>query len=479
MASQPAPTATPASAPTTPSGATPKPTATVLAVGLMLFSMFFGAGNLIFPPMLGIESGNHFAPAITGFILTGVLLPVITVIAVAISGSGVRDLASRAGVVFGVVFSIVAYLSIGSFYAMPRAAAIGYELGIESTFGLSGNMWRLVCTTVFFAVSFAIVIVPGKVADTLGKFLTPALLVLLAVLTIVAIGKMNDPAIPATEEYQSNPLVAGILQGYFTMDSIAALAFAIMVVSSFGSKGFTDHKQVVKLTSVSAFVAGFFLLLVYVSLGYMGTLMPNKQSYSSGANILSFASKSSLGTVGDMVFSGVVLLACLTTAVGLIAASASFFNEMLPKISYRTWAIIFTLIGLAIANLGLERILALSGPVIGLIYPPAIALIIVSVFHLAARHHHIPVTYRVAVYVALVFSTIDLLNQLGAPISGLVDALSAIPLFDAGLGWLIPTLLAAAIAFAVDMARGKRRSESLVSGEIDESLQQHISAEAQ
>lgn len=448
---------------------------TVAAVGLMLFSMFFGAGNLIFPPILGVQSGDHFVPAIIGFLLTGVLLPVLTVIAVAISGSGVKDLASRAGALFGVIFSVVAYLSIGSFYAMPRAAAIGYELGVESTLDLSGGGWRLLFTGIFFAVAFAIVLFPGKVADTLGKVLTPVLLVLLAVLAIVAINKMNSPHIPATEEYESNPLVAGILQGYFTMDSIAALAFAIIVVSSFGAQGITEHKRVVKLTAVAAGVAGVFLLLVYVALGVMGTRMPDKESYADGAELLSAASTLSLGTVGDVVFSGVVLLACLTTAVGLIAASASFFAELVPKISYRVWAIAFTLIGLVIANLGLEKILSLSGPIIGLIYPPAIALIAVTVFHLFVPRREIPFTYRTAVYVALIFSTLDLLHELSLPMDGLRSALSHIPLFSDGLGWLIPTAIAAAVAFIFDVSRGKKRKEALVSGEIDETLQSEVS----
>lgn len=442
----------------------------------MLFSMFFGAGNLIFPPMLGVESGESFIPAMAGFLLTGVLFPVITVIAVAISGSGVRDLASRAGAVFGVVFSVVAYLSIGSFYAMPRAAAIGYELGVESTFGLSGGWWRLLCTTIFFGISFAIVMFPGQVADALGKVLTPILLILLGVLSFVAIRSLNNPPAPTADKYQGNPFVAGILEGYFTMDSIAALAFAIIVVSTFGSQGMTRHRHVVKLTAISAGVAGAFLLFVYIALGVMGTLMPDKGSYSDGAAILSTASKMTLGTTGDMVFSGVVLLACLTTAVGLIAASAAFFNELLPGIAYRTWAIVFTLIGLGVANLGLERILSFSGPVIGLIYPAAIALIATSLFHLFVRNHHIPLTYRTAVTVALMFSTIDLLLSTGVLPESVGGALSWIPLFEDGLGWLIPTILLSGIAFAVDMNRDKKRSEPLVSGHIDESLHTDVNA---
>ncbi|MDK8790827.1 branched-chain amino acid transport system II carrier protein [Corynebacterium sp. MSK039] len=433
---------------------TAKPAGSIFAVGLMLFSMFFGAGNLIFPPMLGIESGENFTPAIIGFILTGVLLPTITIIAVAISGAGVRQLASRAGAVFGLVFSIAAYLSIGSFYAMPRAAAIGYELGIESTFGLSGQLWRLVTTAVFFAVAFAIVLFPGKVADTLGNYLTPLLLILIAILAVLGFMKLNGEPAAASGEYASSPLTAGILEGYFTMDSIAAMAFAIIVVSSFNAHGVTERKTVVKCSSISAVLAGFFLLIVYLALGVMGTKMPDKGQYSDGAAVLSQASKLSLGTAGDMVFSGVVLLACLTTAVGLIAASASFFHELVPAISYRWWSVVFTLIGFTVANLGLEKILSFSGPIIGLIYPPAIALIAVTFTQLAVRGRPIPLTYRAAVAVALVFSIIDLLSDLlGEAMDGITGALSVIPLYPEGLGWVLPTIVVGAIALVVDLSR--------------------------
>ncbi|MDK6301945.1 branched-chain amino acid transport system II carrier protein [Corynebacterium sp. UMB9976] len=433
---------------------TAKPAASIFAVGLMLFSMFFGAGNLIFPPMLGIESGENFTPAIIGFILTGVLLPTITIIAVAISGAGVRQLASRAGAAFGLVFSIAAYLSIGSFYAMPRAAAIGYELGIESTFGLSGQAWRLVTTAIFFTVAFAIVLFPGKVADTLGNFLTPLLLALIAILAVLGFMKLNGEPAAATGEYASSPLTAGILEGYFTMDSIAAMAFAIIVVSSFNAHGVKERKTVVKYSSIAAVLAGFFLLIVYLALGVMGTKMPDKGQYSDGAAVLSQASKLSLGTAGDMVFSGVVLLACLTTAVGLIAASASFFHELVPAISYRWWSVVFTLIGFTVANLGLEKILSFSGPIIGLIYPPAIALIAVTFTQLAVRGRPIPLTYRAAVAVALVFSIIDLLSDLlGEAMDGITGALSVIPLYPEGLGWVLPTIVVGAIALVVDLSR--------------------------
>lgn len=438
---------------TTSTSKRPKTTGTVVAVGLMLFSMFFGAGNLIFPPMLGVESGEHFTPAMIGFLLTGVLMPVLTVIAIAISGTGVRDLASRAGAVFGLIFSIVAYLSIGALYAVPRAAAIGYELGIESTFDLTGGWWRLAGTFAFFLVCYLLTLWPGKVVDTLGKALTPVLLILLAVLAVVGLQKLHDPSIPATEAYSSNPLVNGISQGYFTMDSIGALAFALIVVSSFSQKGETDHKRIVKLSGIAAFTAGFFLMMVYLGLGLVGARMPDKETYSDGAAILSSAAHLTMGETGEIVFSLIVLLACITTVVGLTAATSTFFHELVPAISYRWWATILTLVGLAIANLGLEKILSISGPVIGLIYPPAIVLITLSYVHLLCRQHKLVFSYRIGVAVAFVFSFIDFLAALNVPVEPLQNALSWVPLMDAGMGWLLPTIVFTAIGLAIDLSR--------------------------
>lgn len=370
---------------------TPTPSAThIIAVGLTLFSMFFGAGNLIFPPLLGAQSGHNFLPAILGFVTTGVLLPVITVIAVAISGSGVRDLASRAGATFGVIFSCAAYLSIGAFYALPRTGSTAYTLGFENDLNLEGALPRFIFTVIFFGISFLLVLFPGKIVDSLGKVLTPALLILLLFLVIKAVFTLNDPPIQANEKFADSPYITGVIEGYFTMDSIASLAFAILVISSFTAKGVSDHKVIVRSTASAALLAGFFLMIIYVLLGVMGKNMPNKESYSDGASLISSASGLVLGGTGNWIFSGIVVLACLTTAAGLIASSSAFFNELIPAVSYRIWCVIFTLTSLGIANLGLERILSLSAPVIGLIYPVAISLILVTVFHMTVGTLKIP-----------------------------------------------------------------------------------------
>lgn len=428
-------------------------TSRLFAIGLMLFSMFFGAGNLIFPPMLGVETGEKFVPAMVGFALTAVALPVITVVAVSMTGTGVRSVASRVSPWFGLVFSVLVYMSIGSFYGVPRAGAIAYELGLESTFDLSGTGWRMLGTGVFFFAAYLIAMRPGRVVDTLGKVLTPALLLCCAVLCIRGVMVLNDPPAPATDTFRDSPLTAGVLQGYFTMDSIAALAFAIIVVQSLRGSGVTADKGVTRATTRAGFIAGSLLMLVYVGLGLLGRNMPNKDQYSDGAHLLSDASRMVLGTTGDFIFSSVVLLACLTTVVGLLAAMGEFFNDLLPGVSYRVWVTAYAIIGMLAANLGLERILSLAAPLIGILYPPTIALTAITLL-CGALHRKLPWTYKFAVYTALVLAILDI--GTGFVLTDLRSTLDMLPMFEDGLGWILPTVILGAVGLLIDVTTTKR-----------------------
>lgn len=284
------------------------------------------------------------------------------------------------------------------------------------------------------------------------------MLVLLTLLVAISFFDLHEATVPANEDYSHSPFLAGISEGYFTMDSVAALAFAIIVVSAFSTRGVTNHRSIIKFTAVAGAIAGFFLTLVYLGLGYVGTVMPDKENYEDGADLLSGAAHLTLGTSGEALFSLIVLLACLTTVVGLTTATSSFFHDLVPAVSYRWWATILTVVGLLLANLGLTKILAVSGPIIGLIYPPAIALIAMAFAHLPKRHIQFPLAYRTAVAVAFAFSLVDLLSGLNVGhLTGTVqwfsDRLAWIPLMTDGLGWLLPTIILTAIAYAVDVSR--------------------------
>lgn len=282
--------------------------------------MFFGAGNLIFPPIMGASAGTNFAPAMIGFLIGGVALPVISIITIALSGTDMRDLVSRAGKSFGIVFSIMVYLSIGAFYALPRTGAVSFSTAVAPLIGTKSLTASVIFSFVFFGIAFYLCWNPGTIIDNLGKILTPILLGLLVLLVFLCLASLPASHDAPTGEYAATPLAAGLLEGYMTMDSIAALSFGIIVVTSLGHTGGGIGAKVVRRTSTAAIIAGSLLAVVYVGLGLIGHVIPNAQSYSDGASLLADAAQMTMGWPGQIVFGLIVLTACMTTAVGLIAA---------------------------------------------------------------------------------------------------------------------------------------------------------------
>ena len=346
-------------------------TAVLIATSLTLFSMFFGAGNLIFPPIMGASAGTNFAPAMIGFLIGGVALPVISIITIALSGTDMRDLVSRAGKSFGIVFSIMVYLSIGAFYALPRTGAVSFSTAVAPLIGTKSLTASVIFSFVFFGIAFYLCWNPGTIIDNLGKILTPILLGLLVLLCLASLPASHDAP---TGEYAATPLAAGLLEGYMTMDSIAALSFGIIVVTSLGHTGGGIGAKVVRRTSTAALIAGSLLAVVSVGLGLIGHVIPNAQSYSDGASLLADAAQMTMGWPGQIVFGLIVLTACMTTAVGLIAATSEFFHRLVPAISYRAWMIVFTIISFVLASAGLSSVLAIAVPIITFLYPIAITI---------------------------------------------------------------------------------------------------------
>ncbi|WP_291314127.1 branched-chain amino acid transport system II carrier protein [Corynebacterium sp. UBA2622] len=425
----------------------------IFVTALALFSMFFGAGNLIFPPMLAVEAGDNFWPAILGFLGTGALLPVLAVIAIALSGANVRDLAQRAGSVFGVVFPVLAYLSIGACYALPRTGAVTFETAVTPLFGVEGFFASAVFNIIFFGVALALSWNPNTIMEKLGKFLTPALVVLLVVMIAVSLFKWHaDPRQPG-ETYAENPFTSGLLQGYLTMDSIAALAFSIVVISTLRYKGFPEGKAVVNGTIMAGVGAGAMLGLIYLGLGSIGRIIPNPEQYANGAGLLADASNLTMGMVGQIIFSLIVLLACMTTAVGLITATAEYFSTQFPG-SYKTWAIIFAVTSALIATQGLDFVMSVAAPVIGFLYPPAIALIFVTLVEPAFRRRtRFTWAFTLPIWVAVICSAIETCIAQGWAADALTPLVSWAPFHDVDLGWVVPVAVAFLIGLAVDLAK--------------------------
>lgn len=415
---------------------------TLAAASLMLFSMFFGAGNLIFPPEVGANSGTNFWPAIGGFLLASVILPTLAIIAIAVSGNDVRDLASRGGWLFGLLFSVMAYLSIGAFYALPRTGATAMETAITPLTGWDGAGSSVAFNVIFFAVTLLLAWRPTTIVDTLGKFLTPALVALLFVLIAVAmVTGQRTPAAPM-EDYAGHPMVTGLFEGYNTMDAISGLAFGIVVIAALRTKGFKPGKNMVRGTMLTSLFSGALLAVIYLGLAYVAQTVEGSQDYGSGAALLADSAHLTMGTVGQVAFSAIVILACLTTSVGLLTATGEFFAALVPKVKYHYWAVGFTILSLILAIQGLETVLLVAVPIITFLYPPAITLIILTVLN---PRNNLRYAYRFALWTAVAWSALTVAWD--------PQWLSVSPGQALGVGWFVPTLIAALIGVAVDFAR--------------------------
>lgn len=429
-----------------------------ISVGFMLFALFLGAGNIIFPPELGQKSGEDFVIAMIAFLITGVGLPLLGVITVAKSGGELQDMAGRISPMFGIIFTAIVYLAIGPFFASPRTGTVSFELGVKPYLpeSLLDAQWPLMIFTVlFFLITMFFALKPTKLIDTVGRVLTPALLLVIAALAIKAIVTPMDGPGEAVGNYVTNPFGEGFKQGYLTMDFLAALIFGIVIVQALKGKNITHRPTVVKITIFAAFIAALGLALVYISLGYIGSSSVQTIGFiGTGADILTAAADQLYGPFGNVLLTLVIILACLTTSIGLMTASSEFFHKIFPKINYNTWVFIFAAFSTVIANFGLETLIQISLPVLFAIYPLAIVLmllVLVSKWFNDAR----PVYITALIFTALV-SLYDGLKAAGLTIESYENILNAIPLASLSLGWLIPSIIGALIGYVISLTSSKK-----------------------
>ncbi|KZX66522.1 branched-chain amino acid transporter [Vibrio sp. HI00D65] len=428
----------------------------IMALGFMLFAFFLGAGNIIFPPLAGQLAGDHFLPAMSGFLLTAVGLPLITIVAVALAGGSwdhlTKDLPKKAATVMAVLIFII----IGPAFAAPRTGLVAYEMAVKPFF-IDASQTHLT----FFSISFFVVAMffswsQGKLIDVIGKVLTPALFIGLVVLAVAVFVNPQGDILGAHGEYITQPLTKGFLEGYNTMDTFASLMFGMLIVDSIRSKGITDRAATTKYLISAGCIAAAGLAFVYISLFYLGaTSATVAAGADNGGAILSLYVQSLFGPSGQLVLSVIVLLACLTTAIGLVSACSDYFSSLTP-LSYKTWVIINGVACATIANVGLSQLISLSVPVLFALYPVAIALVVLT--FLRSRFPNPKVAYRVVVLVSLLFALID-----GAKVAGIdVSALKMLPLFEIGMGWLLPTAAAIICMFFVGKSAEQEMAEETV-----------------
>ena len=428
------------------------------AVGLMLFALFFGAGNLIFPAFLGQQAGSNWLSAMSGFLLTGAGLPLLGVIAIGYSGSrDVQDLASRVTPWYGVAFAAVLYLAIGPLFATPRTATVTFEIGVTPFIGPEHKTMALaIFSAFFFGVTYWLSISPGKLVDRIGKVLTPALLATIAVLVGYAAFNPMGELQAAQGGFADRPFVTGVLEGYQTMDALASLVFAIIVIDAARALGVRNRAQLLATTTVAGAVAAACLAVVYLLIGYMGaTSVAGLGLQENGAAVLSKTAQHYFGMGGNVLLSAIVFLACLSTAVGLIISCSEYFNRLLPAVSYKTFVVIFTLVSMAFANKGLSGIISISVPVLMLLYPLTVVIILLAFLNNWFGGSRV-------VYVCTIFATlvVGVLDAWKAAFSFAPETAALInsifPLYDIGMGWLLPATAGFVLGLVLKTAIGKK-----------------------
>lgn len=408
----------------------------LLVLGGMLFSMFFGAGNLILPPLLGLQAGSEAVPATIGFLIAGIGLPILGIIAVALCGNA-HTLIGRVNPRFAAVFIALVYLTIGPFLAIPRTSSTAFEM-LAPLMGDAGNsmVTVVIFSVVFFAIAFALALKPGLLSRILGKVTAPALIVLILIVVGASLFAGPYEVAPAQAPYTGQALTQGFLNGYQTMDLLAALCFGIVVAANVREQGVTEEGATAKAICIAGLIAGVLMVAIYCGLSFVGataaTVVPGA---TNGAEILAAQAHAHFGLAGSIIIAVIFLLACLNVCTGLISCCSEYFAERFTRIPLPAWAAIFAVFSCCVSLVGLDTILAFSAPLLGVLYPPAIVLVIMGMLH--KLFDKAPRTWQWVVIAVTVYSV---LSGLCGVVTPQVDVVSSIPMFGNALvsffGWL-------------------------------------------
>lgn len=413
-----------------------------IVVGFALFAMFFGAGNVVFPPYIGMHAGEQWANGFLFYFIADIGLALVAMFAILHAG-GADNITGRIGHVASKVLMCAVILCIGPMVAIPRTAATTLEMSVTPFFS---GMSPVVFSIIFFAVILLLSIKQSAVIDIVGKILTPALLIGLLVLIVKGfvspIGDIVDTGVSASEV-----TVNGIKSGYQTMDVLAAMAFGIIILSSADEKGYTDSKSAAKMIGIAAALSGVLLMIVYFGLTYLGatasTVFPTD---ISRANLVIGIVELLLGKAGLIIFAIVIALACITTAVALVSSAASFFAKLAnDKISYSVFVVVICVSSAVISNLGLDMIIAIATPVLDIVYPPMLVLILLSWFG-DKLHKSVYVSSVAGSLIASVLATASLYGMN-------VPVIDSLPLASLGLGWLTPAAVFGLVAYLVSKVK--------------------------
>ncbi|MDK2563232.1 branched-chain amino acid transport system II carrier protein [Romboutsia sedimentorum] len=404
----------------------------VVIVGFALFAMFFGAGNLIFPPFLGVISGSSWITGFGGFLLADVGLALLAVAASAKCNGEISQILGRAGKNLALILGSAIMICLGPLLAIPRTAATTFEMGVAPIFN---GFNPILFSILFFALTFILTIKPSKVVDIIGQYLTPALLIALGVLIVKGI---MSPLGEINPQPMINDIFAeGVKQGYQTMDALGAVALSTVIITSLTNKGYTDQNQKVKLTMKAGIVAAIGLFLVYGGLTYLGATV--SKIYGQDVvrtSLIVEITASLLGHPGKIILALIVGLACLTTAIGLVSATAQFFSKLTNgKVKYETIVTAVCIFSAIVSNFGVSTIIQFSGPILDIIYPATVVLVIMTLFSSKIKNDN---AFKGATYMALIVSVLTVANNLGVSI----PMVTKLPFNSLGFNWIVPVLIA-------------------------------------
>ncbi len=409
----------------------------VLILGFALFAMFFGAGNLIFPPSLGIDMGKDWLVAGIGFLLTGVGLPLLGVLAFTKVGR-LEDFSVKISSRFNTLYCTALVFVIGPLFAIPRTGSTTFEMGVLPSFpNVNPLVLSIITSIAFFGITLILVIKESKITDIIGKFLTPIILIILAAIAFLGItGNIGTPV----DKNITGVFAKGFVSGYQTMDALASVIFGVVIVKGLEGKGIVEEKEQRYFLSGSALIAAIGLGLIYFSLMYLGARVSGVGSFSTTSAAL-YLAEITLGSAGKIAFGICVATACLTTSVGLVAIASDWFARFTP-ISYKMWSVIICVFSGVMAIGGVDFIIKLSVPVLCILYPVTIILILLNVF--GVKH---VLVYRAATYTTLVVIILEEVFSKILHVTSITNLLAKIPMAESGFVWVVPCLVGMAVAF--------------------------------
>lgn len=432
----------------------------------MLFGMFFGAGNLIFPAKVGLDAGSNMWSAFAGVFVTAVGIPMLAVVGLGLSRSeGVVELSQRVSRKYSLFFCTLLYLTIGPLFAIPRCASTAFSVGAVNLLPQEGErLYLALFSLVFFAVVLYFSLKPGGIMTWIGKWLNPVFLVFLAVLVIAALAKpvSSISAVAPAENYASSgsAFFRGFLEGYNTLDALAGLAFGIVVIDVVRKNGISQPERVAVNTAKAGIFSCLFMGLIYLFITLIcAQSAPVCAGADNGGTVLGTIANHYFRSAGSVLMTLIVTFACLKTAIGLVTSCSKAFVDMFPKgPGYTVWAVVFSLVSFGIANFGLTTIVSWCVPVLMFLYPLAITLILLS---LSGRFIGAnPTVYRTTTAFTLIAAVFDMIGAVSGMVPGsrVLAGLKAfagniLPLYDLGLGWILP----AAIGFLVGLFLTKRK----------------------